>query len=255
MLWAAGGDALAAGPDPAATASLMPGWRVAPERHVAALRIELAPGWRTYWRVAGSGGISPVLTWTRAGGVRGAWPVWPSPTVWREGDALSLGFEGVLLLPIEVSVRPGPARLEGRAQVAVCAEVCIPMAFDLSVALPDGGMPDPAILRALRAAPDRIAAVARCGQALHRGATSISASVAMPSLGGAEVVVLEPPDRTVWVADAQVVREGGRLRAWAEAMAPDGGPARLDLARMRITVLGERGAVELAGCAGGSDTR
>ncbi|MCB1329838.1 MAG: hypothetical protein KDK28_10515, partial [Maritimibacter sp.] len=50
------GTALA-GPDLHAEVDVLPGWRQADGTHMAALRITLDEGWKTYWRAPGEAGI------------------------------------------------------------------------------------------------------------------------------------------------------------------------------------------------------
>ena len=58
----AGGDYLS--PGAVADVSILPGWRTAAGTHMTALRVKLAPGWKTYWRAPGDAGIPPRFDWT-----------------------------------------------------------------------------------------------------------------------------------------------------------------------------------------------
>ncbi|MEO0999402.1 MAG: hypothetical protein AAFW69_02170, partial [Pseudomonadota bacterium] len=40
-------------------AELLPGWVEEDGSLIAALSIDLAPGWKTYWRAPGEGGLPP----------------------------------------------------------------------------------------------------------------------------------------------------------------------------------------------------
>ncbi|MFY8145805.1 MAG: protein-disulfide reductase DsbD domain-containing protein, partial [Rhodobacter sp.] len=59
------------------SAEVLPGWRTEQGTHMAALRLTLAPGWKTYWRSPGDAGIPPLFNWSGSqnlSGVRVHWP-------------------------------------------------------------------------------------------------------------------------------------------------------------------------------------
>ncbi len=49
--------------------SLIEGWRMENGHHMAGIRISLAPGWKTYWRSPGEGGVPTVLRLQSADGI------------------------------------------------------------------------------------------------------------------------------------------------------------------------------------------
>ena len=226
-----------------------PGWRAAVGRHVAGLRITLAPGWRTYWRVPGSTGIAPRFDWAAGGSVTAVEPVWPVPSVFRGPEGLAFGFEDGLILPLVVSMGPGDAVLEGTLSMGVCAAVCLPVQVPLSIALPEGGAPVAALTAGLEGGPRRVDAHADCSIRPSASGSILEGRMALPPLGGAEAVAFEIGDPRLWIADARVERRGGTLVARAAVLSGDGGPAAPDLGSVRITAIGADDAVELAGCA------
>lgn len=230
---------------------VLPGWRDSRATHVAGLRVTLRPGWKTYWRRAGELGIAPRLDWRRSRGVVAVTPLWPTPVVFRDRGALSIGYDRSFVLPLEVRVARGggPARLAGRLDLGVCAEVCVPVTLDVDARLPAGGRPDPAIRAALRDRPREVRARADCTLRPTDKGVAITGTMEVAPLGGREAVVFELPDPSLWVTDATVSREGRMLRATSEIMGGDRGVA-VDRRRVRITVIGGAGAVELRGCAG-----
>ena len=70
----------------------------------------------------------------------------------------------------------------------------------------------------------------------------------LPASGTHEVVVMEPGQPSVWVSEPVTSRAGGRLTATSEMVGPTGTPFALDRSAMTLTVLGDRGAVEIRGC-------
>ncbi|TFL17341.1 protein-disulfide reductase DsbD domain-containing protein [Jannaschia formosa] len=225
------------------------GWRAEPGRHVAGLRISLEPGWKTYWRSAGSAGIAPRMDWGTSENVEAVTPAWPTPGLfWQDGD-LSIGYDDDFILPLIVATGEGAARLGGRLDLGVCAAVCLPVQVEVEVALPPGGAEDEALIAALADRPRRLPLQADCTTRPTPDGIALTGAVDLPSLGGTETVVFEPADPALWVTDSVVSRQGERITGSSELMAGGGNPVTLDRSRIRITVIGAHGAVELAGCA------
>ncbi|PWJ21221.1 protein-disulfide reductase DsbD domain-containing protein [Jannaschia seohaensis] len=252
VIWALGGTAAAQSvADVAQVISVtpVPGWRDAPGRHVAGLRVGLKPGWYTYWRSAGSAGISPRMGWSGSRNVRSVSPIWPVPRLFREGGDLSIGYDRGFVLPLIVETAPGPAVLRGRLDLGVCAEICLPVRLEVEAYLPSSGAPDPDLAAALADGPRRSELRADCRVNPTPDGLRLTAEVALPALGGPEAVVFEVPYPSVWVTDAAVRRDGDVVIASSELMQAGGRRVRLDPSEVRITVIGLSGAVELAGCA------
>ena len=104
------------------------------------LEFELAPGWKTYWRSPGDGGLPPALDWTGSGNLGEASLYWPAPARFTILGIDSIGYEGRLLLPMDVRVaEPGqPVRAALRVDYLTCSDICVPQSADLALALPAG---------------------------------------------------------------------------------------------------------------------
>lgn len=97
--------------------------------------VELAPGWKTYWRMPGDSGIPPDFTWTpsRPAKVEVQFPT-PSRHVDKSGEAV--GYESEVIFPVTVTPEaPKPLDLELDLFFAVCKDVCIPAQARASIAL------------------------------------------------------------------------------------------------------------------------
>lgn len=228
----------------------LPGWRRPDGTHVAALKIRLARGWKTYWRSAGAAGISPQMDWRGSRNVRSVTPAWPTPSVFRQGDALSIGYDRDFILPLLVVPGAGTSELRGRLDIGVCADICLPARIDVSATLPSGGAPDRAVEAALRDRPRRVTARARCLLEPIANGFALIGQIDVPPQGRAEAVVFELPDRDVWITDATVTRRGGRIEAAAHLLRAGTGAFGVDRSRMRMTVIGTQDAVEVMGCTG-----
>lgn len=237
--------------------TIRPGWRTDAGSRMVALHLRLAPGWKTYWRAPGEAGIPPVFDWTGSDNVRAVQFHWPQPTVFQLNGLSTIGYHGELVLPIEITPRDAdaPIRLRATVDLGVCRDICIPAALTLSADLDLLGAPDATIRAALA---DRPATASEAGLRAIRCTVDpladglrLTAELVLPALGGDETTVFETPDPSVWVSGARTERQGDRLVAVADMVGPTAAPFALNRSAVRITVLGDRGAVELVGCPGG----
>lgn len=104
------------------------------------IRLEMDPGWMTYWRNPGDSGLPTKIAWTLPPGFEAGPLEWPYPDRIRHGALASYGYEGAVLLLAEVKA---PASLTGTevplaAKVSwlECQEACLPGKADLSMTLP-----------------------------------------------------------------------------------------------------------------------
>lgn len=229
---------------------VMPGWRRADGTHIAALKIALKPGWKTYWRSAGAAGISPQMDWRGSRNLRSVTPSWPTPSVFRQGDSLSIGYDRDFILPLVIAAGSGAVDLRGKLDIGVCADICLPAQLQVRTVLPAGGGVDASVEAALRDTPRRVNAQARCLLRPIEDGFAITGQIEVPSQGRQEAVVFEMSDPAVWVTDALVTRRDGRIDAVAQMLKSGNRSFSVDRSQMRMTVIGSRGALEVIGCTG-----
>ncbi|HEY5794777.1 MAG TPA: protein-disulfide reductase DsbD domain-containing protein [Bosea sp. (in: a-proteobacteria)] len=115
---------------------------VAPgERFQVALVQKMAPGWHTYWRNPGDSGEPTRIEWVLPQGVSAGEIQWPAPKAIPVEPLVNFGFEGTLLLPVEITVpqdaRPGERlTLKANATWLVCEKICIPEEGAFTLDLP-----------------------------------------------------------------------------------------------------------------------
>ncbi|SMC65330.1 protein-disulfide reductase DsbD domain-containing protein [Primorskyibacter flagellatus] len=234
-------------------AELLPGWRLASGDHIAALRLVMSPGWKTYWRAPGDAGIPPVFGWQGSQGVSGVQVMWPVPHVFDQQGMQSIGYAKEVILPLRISTTSDDIALNGRVQIGICKDICIPEELrfraDLSA---KNARPDPRISAAMANVPltSAEAGVGRvsCELAPSRDGLTVTARIDMPRAGGTEVAVVETANPYLWVAEAQSERQAGTLVARTEIMHVDGKAFALKRDGIRITVLGSKRAVDIQGC-------
>lgn len=246
--------ALATTQDDVLQGQLRPGWQMENGGHMAAVELQLAPGWKTYWRSPGDAGIPPSFDWSGSENVKAVRLHWPAPVVFHANGMQTIGYHDSLILPVEITPKnPGaPIRLRVRMELGVCDEICLPAALDLATDLAAPGSPDASIKAALsqRASTAQEAGVTRVSCSIDpiKDGLRITARLGLPDPGLPEVVAFETADREVWVAEAVTERQGGELVAMTELVPPSGAPFALDRSQVTMTVLAATGAVEVKGC-------
>jgi len=107
-------------------------------RLIAGVEIEMADGWKTYWRNPGSSGVPPHITWDSSRNLQAARLLFPAPDrfVDREGD--TIGYKHSVMFPIELTPRDPakPVELEIGAEFGVCKDICIPVELKLALDVP-----------------------------------------------------------------------------------------------------------------------
>lgn len=226
--------------------------------HLAALRLTLADGWKTYWRVPGDAGIPPQFDWGRSRNVGAVAVTWPTPQVFVQSGLQTVGYSHQLVLPVEIT--PGragqPVRLVGEMSLGMCKDICVPAQLSFDQALDPGIGRNPAIAAAMAARPFSAAEAGVRGASCRLspsgdGGMQIEATITMPSAGGSEVAIIEPGNPQLWASQATTRRRGDVLVATSDVSHVSGSGFALDRSRVRITVLGQRHAVDIRGCAPG----
>lgn len=241
------------------SAHLLPGWRAGDGTHVAALRIELHPGWKTYWRAPGDVGIPPSFDWRGSDNLRGVAVEWPTPRPISQGEGMmTIGYRDHVTLPLRVlPVDPSrPVHLSGRIEMGICRDVCVPVALKVAQDLsPDLSRRDPVIAAALAQRPysAKEAGVGRvsCQVTPLRDGLGLLAEIDLKRMGRDEMAVIESDDPNLWIAPVQVHRNGGRLVLETRVQHVAGHAFALNRSGVRITVLSRGGAVDIRGCPGG----
>lgn len=103
------------------------------EAWTTGVRVELEPGWKTYWRMPGDSGIPPTFTWRGDAGVEVLFPV---PTRFRDASGETIGYKDEVVFPVRARPRGAiPVRLELDLFLGVCEIVCIPADATASIEL------------------------------------------------------------------------------------------------------------------------
>ncbi len=235
------------------SARLLPGWELPNGSRMTALDLELQPGWKTYWRNPGDGGIPADFDWEGSENLEAVQIHWPMPEVIDSGGLRSLGYHERLVLPLEITPHDAdaPIAVNLRMDLGLCETICVPGHLVLS-APPIGQEPDPLIEAALAAAPLPEGAIGECRVDEIRDGLRLSAQVPVASEQEASAAALEfdggGDSGGIWVSEPVVQVEGGRLTASADFIDESGKPFALDMSRVRLTLIGTSEAWEFEGC-------
>lgn len=244
--------------DDVAKVSILPGWQTDTGRHMAAIRIQLQPGWKTYWRAPGESGIPPRFAWEGSSNLKSVRFMWPTPKVFYQNGIRAIGYSDEVVIPMELTASD-PSEdeigLRGKMELGICKDVCIPVTVSFSAELDASTSPDPSIKASLR---DRPATAKEAGvgkvtceiEPIADG-LRLTARIEVPKMGPKEVTVVELPDQTIWISQATTERQGSHIVTVAEMVPPNAAPFMLSRSDVRFTVLGDRGAVNIQGCTAG----
>ena len=113
---------------------------IAGSENNAALEIELADGWHTYWRIPGEAGLPPMFSWSDSENIRDVEVFWPAPTRKKEYEFYTFGFSEKLTLPLNLTHKEEgkSGTLDLKAQIMICKDICIPQKFELNLPLKEG---------------------------------------------------------------------------------------------------------------------
>lgn len=194
------------------------------------LRFHLRSAWRTCWLNPGARGTPPALQWRLPAGFSMDDPRWPVPRVFLEQGRVSLGYDGLLLLPVRITP-PATLREQDRVRLGlhmdwtICREQCRPEFADLEL-----------VLRVHEGVPERNSAwagefaAARQPPPLPPADWRIRAVKDNALVGRLEVAAPEPrPDTTAAFYPLSPVLQ---TAAAPVALPANGGVARLPLAPM-----------------------
>jgi DsbC/DsbD-like thiol-disulfide interchange protein len=180
---------------------------------------------------------------------------WPAPQVFSQNGMRSVGYSHEVTLPLSIAAQRAdePVQINLTMDIGVCKDICVPQSLTITGTFDNNTTtPEPVIAAALAEQPYSAAeAGARgvtCAIIPSGDGLNITASLNLPSAGGAEFVVIEAGRPDVWVSEATTRRSGDTLTAQAEMVSGSAGAFALDRSALRFTVLGSSHAVDLRGC-------
>lgn len=251
-------SALPASLDELVQVEILDGGVAADGTYTGALRLTLREGWKTYWRTPGEAGIPPRFTWRGSRNVGEMSMTWPTPQVFSTSGYQTIGYHDQMVLPLRITPEaPGrPVRLKGRMELGICKDVCVPSELSFDHQLDATAPRHPAIVAAIASRPysarEAGVSASTCRLKPTKYGIEVEARITMPSAGGREVAVIEPGSPHLFAGSTTTRRSGGTLVATSELLpARSGTLPSVDRSQLRITVLGQKHAVDITGCTAG----
>lgn len=231
-----------------AQGEILSGWREGSGDHIAGLSIRLAPGWKTYWRAPGDGGIPPRFNWSGSRNLAGVDVHFPVPKVMDQNGIQSIGYERDVVFPLIVTAKDSakPVQLNGEIELGVCDEICIPITLQVAAVLPATGAHDSAIAREMASRPEDGGQFACQIEPISDG-LRLLVKARVARMAG-EAAVVEGGVSGTWISQPVLTRKGNTLMAMVEMVPPSAQPFALARSTLRFTVIGRDGAVEFVGC-------
>lgn len=219
---------------------------------VGALELQLKPGWKTYWRTPGEGGLPPIFDFSSSWNITGVEVDYPPPHRYNDGYSVTNVYEGRVLFPLRMTsaVANAPGTLHLTLDLGVCEIVCIPMVMDVAVNVRPGEI-DPDALdlaeeaRSLAPTPpveetfiiDEVTIAEVQGRNIRLRVTAV-----VPQAFGAELFV-EGPGRWLPFAARQIGANGNHVAYTATIERPNE-DVPISGTRLRLTLVSAGGAVE-----------
>lgn len=108
----------------------------------AGIEIELAEGWKTYWRMPGESGVPPEFDWSGSSNLAEVELRWPAPRRYHDEAGETIGYAGRVVFPLRVRPVDGarPVELALDLEYAVCKDICVPARAEVREVLADDGI-------------------------------------------------------------------------------------------------------------------
>lgn len=236
--------------DSVVSVTMLEGWRQPDGSHYAGIKITLAPGWKTYWRAPGDGGIPTSASWIGSTNLADAHVYWPRPQVFRTFGLRSVGYANEVVLPVHLApVAEGDIDARLTLRLGVCNEICVPVDVALNTRLSqDQKVGVPQIKAALSDRPRSDDAPLTCTLTQTGDEYRLEVVTNLPPQDGlSETSVIELEDRRIWVSEPKFSRDDNWVISQVR-LVPQSPEAKPDLSTLRMTLLTTTSAVELIGC-------
>lgn len=238
--------------------SLLEGWMRGDGLYLAAVRVDLKPGWKTYWRTPGDSGIAPIFDWSASHNLAQIGYIWPSPQIIDYAGTRTIGYQDQLVLP--VLMRPEDPALPVTARLSldygVCDDICVPAKSQAEAVFSMEGKQNQRLIRGAMEKRTQPAATQGFTSATCRLTPNGQDFVFAATLDfdgrprAPEAVVIETGSELVWISAPDHSIEGREMNIEADLQYFGDGTMTLDRNAVRITLLEDGASIEVRGCKG-----
>ncbi|MEI6339900.1 MAG: protein-disulfide reductase DsbD domain-containing protein, partial [Verrucomicrobiota bacterium] len=161
------------------------------------LRLEMAPGWNTYWQYSGDAGLPTRLDWQLPEGFSAGPLDWPLPQrIVEHGDIEVYGYRGKVLLLTTIvppaTLTEKTITLRAKASWLVCKEICIPGSSEVEITLSVAAVADAANAELFTSFRNQIPSTDAPPYSLAWKSTGPSLALAVGGLSGVKSVDFFP---------------------------------------------------------------
>jgi DsbC/DsbD-like thiol-disulfide interchange protein len=184
---------------------------------LAAVEMDLAPGFKTYWRHPGESGLPPTFDWSGSKNLDRVEVMWPAPRRFEDAGGVTYGWDRDVLIPLRVVPKhpDKPVRLFLKLAYGVCKDICVPNAADLALDLGPGDGPhrervEAALARVPKPRPlgaDGELAILSAEPRADGPKGAVAVRVRAPG-AGAPALFVEAPDGWYLAAERPPTRDG-----------------------------------------------
>ena len=236
---------------------LLQGWRTPTGSYMAAVRISLEKGWKTYWRAPGGNGIPPSFNWDGSRNMTSVEFHWPSPKVYVQFGIRTIGYKNDFILPIEIKPAADgePVTLKTQIDFGVCNEVCVPVVSSIEAELGVDGVVNKTLIETALAARPRTAHESEvqsvsCKITPTKDGLNITTQIAFSNTApSVRYSVIEYPGQDIWVEQVALENTGNSIVAQAELISFAEGTFEMNQNDLRLTLIGKDQSIEINGCA------
>lgn len=116
-----------------------------PGQLYAFVEIELAQGWKTYWRNPGDSGIPPHFEFGKSTNLAKAEVLYPAPQRIADKGETIIGYTGIVIFPVALTAADPalPIELAARVQFGMCKDICVPTEAALTLSVAPDAPPTP----------------------------------------------------------------------------------------------------------------
>jgi DsbC/DsbD-like thiol-disulfide interchange protein len=229
---------------------LLPGWRMDDGHHMAGLQINLAPGWKTYWRQPGDSGISPFFDFSESKHIDTVNVLFPTPNVTWVDNFRTISYSQTVIFPLLVQPDlSDPIILKGQVQIGVCQEICIPVSLKVKAQLPISSTKDIAILAAIQAQPKKMDVPVFCKFEPIEGGMYLSLILPAPPSGITDATI-ELANSSLSVSTPTITLRGDQLTVEASVLTSTGSFVSITRSAVTTTLFGQKKSFSYTGCQG-----
>lgn len=228
-------------------------------RQLAGVMISLEPGWKTYWRTPGEGGIAPRFDWSRSKNLKSVAYIWPSPQIFDAYGSVTIGYEGDFVLPVMMQAIDPSQPIEAHLDMAfgVCSDLCIPAQTTIGADLFEADAINAVTLEASieqsAISADQAGLQSATCTIVHKDGDDFEFNAELnfkSARKGRQLLVVETGNEDIWVSRTDTEVDGGQVVSQADLVNYADGPLAVSRDQLRLTLIGGSRAVDIRGCTG-----